>query len=339
MHILLRVLAGIAGALLLYVAFFLYEDEEARIQNRLEQIWKRINALQSSAMSKEVAFLQGVTRTTSGILDRFLGQKFLSAQSITVSLAFSAGSTLSFLKTPAFLIAVPFFIYGSLPALSTVESPILRVLRPFTNGRLYLGLIILLLGAVTFLFHSVSALLVVLAIFGGGLVTDVLFIILFRWVLAKIAGLRSFWTITVCFIAVTATVILMMAPLLALLAFRPGTFEELMQWLAQYCRRHLFYYHYLVLPTLRAAQAWFLISMSNLVDALCLVLLIVIMLLLLAHRLIWPLIKRSIYAANRKQLIENTKLLGALGVALLIFAFPHNRYVQWITRYVPFLRS
>ena len=66
MQIVLRIIAGLAGALLLYVAFFLYEDEEARIQNRLEQIWKRIDALQSSAMSKEVAFLQGATRTQRG---------------------------------------------------------------------------------------------------------------------------------------------------------------------------------------------------------------------------------------------------------------------------------
>ena len=41
LHILLRILAGIGGSLLLYVAFFLYEDEEARIQKRLEQIWRR----------------------------------------------------------------------------------------------------------------------------------------------------------------------------------------------------------------------------------------------------------------------------------------------------------
>src|ERR1017187_811850 len=102
LHILLRILAGIAGALLLYVAFFLYEDEEARIQNRLEQIWKRIDALQSSAMSKEVAFLQGVTRTTSAILDRLLGHKLLSAQSIAVSMAFSLASfyvCLAYLKS------------------------------------------------------------------------------------------------------------------------------------------------------------------------------------------------------------------------------------------------
>jgi hypothetical protein len=92
LHILLRVLAGIAGALLLYVAFFLYEDEEARMQNRLEEIWVRIDDLQGSAMSKELAFLQGVTRTTSAILDRLLGHRFLSLQSIAVSMAFSLAS-------------------------------------------------------------------------------------------------------------------------------------------------------------------------------------------------------------------------------------------------------
>ena len=89
LHILLRILAGIAGALLLYVALFLYEDEEARLQNRLDQIWQKINALQSSAMSREVAFLQGVTRTTSAVLDRLLGRELLSIQSIAVSMTFS----------------------------------------------------------------------------------------------------------------------------------------------------------------------------------------------------------------------------------------------------------
>lgn len=65
LHILLRILAGIAGALLLYVAFFLYEDEEARIQNRLEQIWGRIKALQTNALSKEAAFIQQSTSTAN----------------------------------------------------------------------------------------------------------------------------------------------------------------------------------------------------------------------------------------------------------------------------------
>src|SRR5262249_27370333 len=66
------------------------------------------------------------------------------------------------------------------------------------------------------------------------------------------------------------------------------------------------------------------VFMTNLLDALCLFVLVVVMTTLLAHRLMWPLIKRPIYAANRKQLIKNTKLLGALGAVLLRFAFPRN---------------
>src|SRR5271165_1487057 len=155
LHILLRILAGIAGTLLLYVAFFLYEDEEARIQNRLEQIWRRIDALQSSAMSREGAFLQGVTRTTSAILDRLLGHKLLSAQSIAVSMAFSLASfcvwdasviielstrTRAVVMFCALLLAV----LASLPAFVAADAPRLRVFRPGLENRSYhFGLMIL----------------------------------------------------------------------------------------------------------------------------------------------------------------------------------------------------
>jgi len=81
------------------------------------------------------------------------------------------------------------------------------------------------------------------------------------------------------------------------------------------------------------------VSMTNLVDALCLLLLITVMTLLLANRLVWPLIKRPIYAANRKGLIKNTKLLGALGTMLLLYAFPNNPVVKWITHFLPNLKG
>jgi hypothetical protein len=81
------------------------------------------------------------------------------------------------------------------------------------------------------------------------------------------------------------------------------------------------------------------ISMTNFVDGLCLLLLLAVMALLLAHRLIWPLIKRPVYAANRKQLIKNTKFLGWLGTALLLYAFPNNPVVKWITHFLPNLKG
>ena len=71
------------------MAFFLYEDEEQRLQNRLEDVWKRINALQGVALTREAAFLQGVVRTTSALLDRFFGPYLVSPQSIYVSTVLS----------------------------------------------------------------------------------------------------------------------------------------------------------------------------------------------------------------------------------------------------------
>ena len=345
LHILLRILAGIAGALLLYVAFFLYEDEEARLQNRLEQIWKRINALQSSAMSKEVAFLQGATRTTSAILDRLLGHKLVSAESIAVSFCFSGGSLyfgLLALEPEVFrghawavfvviLVALFLFIMGS--RIQKVREDSAEVREDSAKVRdpgfirvgcleLMIALVILLLGLssmVEFFWEKPLRILGVL-MWSVSICIDIYFIVFFRWVLKKIAGFVSLWTIIYCFVAVSAMAVLLGGPAFA--AMLPS-----------------FRHRYLGPPSNSLLWLICYISTTNLVDTFCLLLLMLIMVLLLTHRLIWPLIKRPIYAANRKQLIKNTKLLGALGTMLLLYAFPNNPVVKWITQYVPFLRS
>jgi hypothetical protein len=61
--------------------------------------------------------------------------------------------------------------------------------------------------------------------------------------------------------------------------------------------------------------------------------------MLVVHRLLWPVVKRPIYAANRKQLIKNSKLLGGLGTMLLLYAFPSNPVVKWITHFLPTLKG
>jgi hypothetical protein len=80
------------------------------------------------------------------------------------------------------------------------------------------------------------------------------------------------------------------------------------------------------------------VSMTNFVDALCLLLSLVIMLLQLAHRPTWPLTKRPTYAANRKQIIQNTDLLGAVGTMLILYAFPNRPVIQHITQFLPKLK-
>src|SRR5271166_1173535 len=90
LHILLRILAGIAGAVLLY------EDEEARIQNRLDALWSGIDKLHKHSLSWESAFLQTVSRICTQLLDRIFGTKIFSLQSTAVVFVASCVSFIFF---------------------------------------------------------------------------------------------------------------------------------------------------------------------------------------------------------------------------------------------------
>lgn len=346
LHILLRILAGIAGALLLYVAFFLYEDEEARIQNRLEEIWKRIDALQTRAMSKEAAFMHGVTRITSAILDRLLGHKLLSTQSIAVSMAYSLASLLIWVafdqppvqpshKIMAISCALLVAVIGTVPAIVTSDINTLKVFQSINNSLYHIWVMFLVLVLPIIASDSLLTIkeprpldepsfvyglarptfITVWLAIALGIVIDIFFITFFRAMLRKIAELSSNIGAVVSFlVAVSIVVVLIIGPAIALTTSPLFLENDLLFIVGFACA-------------------------TNFVDALCLLLLLSIMLLLLAHRLVWPLIKRPIYAANRKQLIKNSKLLGALGTGLLIYAFPHSRLVEWLTKHVPFLRA
>jgi hypothetical protein len=156
-----------------------------------------------------------------------------------------------------------------------------------------------------------------------GIMTDIVFIMFFRWTLTIIARISSAKTIILCFILLNLVTAVLIGPAILIYRFfgqvflhagRPTTSEML-------------------------TFGLYMFSMTNFLDALCLLLVIVVMLLLLAHRLLWPLIKRPIYAANRKQLIKNTKLLGTLGAMLLLYAFPNNPVVKLVTHFLPNLKG
>lgn len=56
-----HLLIGLIGTVLLYVALFLHETEEGKIQNRLEKLWVDIDDLSKAALSRQAAFLQRVS--------------------------------------------------------------------------------------------------------------------------------------------------------------------------------------------------------------------------------------------------------------------------------------
>src|SRR5438105_2084588 len=87
----LRVLAALAGGVLIYASLFLYENEHGALQNRLE-VWRvRLAEESRHVPGRQTAFMRGVARLTGAGFDRLFGARLLSwsaaATSVCVSLA------------------------------------------------------------------------------------------------------------------------------------------------------------------------------------------------------------------------------------------------------------
>lgn len=92
----LQILAVAAGLALLYMAGFLYEDTEGRLQNRLEEWWIRLDDLHHLALARHVAFMRVVGEWSDLVLNRIFGTALLSGRAFTVSAGLSLASVFLF---------------------------------------------------------------------------------------------------------------------------------------------------------------------------------------------------------------------------------------------------
>src|SRR6266700_6033802 len=93
--VLLRIAFALLGSGVL-LTLFLREDEEGRIQNRLEELWIRIDDAQSAALSRQAAFVAEIARVVTRILDRIFGERLFSAHAASVSAFYGLASSILF---------------------------------------------------------------------------------------------------------------------------------------------------------------------------------------------------------------------------------------------------
>jgi len=96
LHTSLRIVAGLAGGLSLYAALFLYEDEQGRIQNKLEEWWVKLRDQEDSAISRHAAFMRAVARLATHGFDRVFGERVFSFRALWVSGWYSLASYILF---------------------------------------------------------------------------------------------------------------------------------------------------------------------------------------------------------------------------------------------------
>jgi hypothetical protein len=310
-----HLLIGLIGTVLLYLALFLHETEEGKIQNRLEKLWVDIDDLSKAALSRQAAFLQRVSGMANSALNKLFGAQLISAAAVAASLCLSVAS-FCFM----YLGRSRFFGFEEDPSdayyLGIGIISLLVGLLPVPWRFLVFPWVFILTVSIFYLggwrISSVYDSLQFFAVLIGGFLSDVLFIALSRWCLRKGSELKNGWQI-VSLVTLNACIgLVLIGPLLldTLLTIKKS---RIVGWI----------YDTLVF-----------VSASNGVTGAISLLFVLLALVALAHLFVWPLLERPMYSLQRFGVARNPKLLAAASVMCLVFAWPHSPLIQVITKLV-----
>ena len=298
-----RLLAAVNGCVCFYLAVFMYEVEEGQWNNRLEDLWVRIDDLSKATEQRSIAIINRIAGTLSKGADWVFGHKLLSLRTVAASLNLSlfalttgllilsvsmGGPSLWAFVTLAVLagsIALPAFhprIWTYFLALAPMALVFVRILTDKPSNKSFTTT------------HALEAL--VLSIFYS-LFSDILAIAIIRRLFKSMSS-----TITV-FRMVLWVIALLLVPL----ALIP-------------------------LPLISMAISWtlwghgpvaelsglggFMGLAFNLSTYLYCFAPMFLLIIAVTHRVVWPTVSRLVYSLHRFKLVSNKKLLIATGCLL-----------------------
>jgi hypothetical protein len=317
----LRILAVPTGCLTYYIAFFMYENEEGKWQNRMENLWVTIHDREEITGSKLLAFFNKISVVVTQGFDWIFGPRLFSLRAVGVSTSYSlAGLFLSGFFAFTILLWMNNPLDAPLPeelvkhwrlveavCLLTIAFFSLLALLPSLSpsrwfGRLSLfpafffgiGLLLALIERRhTWRIATVSAALLVSFLADIFLVALVRFTV--RWILAKTSVSR---------IALAVLIQLGVIILITLAPFTIGTG---------------------LIETFGPRPAFIgvmMVALLNTFAGLISFLFVLVLFFALLHKIIWPVLGRLFYPLARYQLVRNSKIMAGIGTACFIFAFP-----------------
>jgi hypothetical protein len=326
----LRWLAILVAALLLYVAAFLREDEEGALQNRLERLWLVIDDLSRGAISRHTAFLQQTAGAALRALDCLLGKRLLSFQSAGVSACLSMASislaavtadAIFHLQSP-YAKWVGFVLYisaGYAPTtvmLSHSHRVVLGVVLvvaaccPLFTSRLrsvpsVMAVTMFVVATSYYIADSGESIALADALFFAlalvcGIAADLLFVTFVRATLAfvqKATAVRI--TITVVAHAVVATFLT-----IGLIALHGWHVE--IDFNVPYVESY--YVSWRRLAAMVASSDLFVLPVA--------MLFVFVAITLLLHRLLWPVLSRPLYSVQRYGIFAHRRVLAAAALLL-----------------------
>jgi hypothetical protein len=328
---------------LVYLAF-LYEDEEGRIQDhiqdRMGDIWIRLDDARASSLSWVAAFMKGTAKLGIWIIDSIFGAKPVSFRLLGTSYCLSLASVNMFLfftpqprvqwpylTTPLhpmhLLLAFCFLYIGLTPALFS---------NRWVISLWYCCLLWSTVGFLDFVHYLSSKGNPQLAFgmlgFAGtwfcmSFLCDVLWIFFARWVLRRVlfalGSAQVYWTV----LAACILLAIMLAALPAVIGLGFLTLGEGL--------------HILSTGLLFAGVAMIFTFVLNGVSLLTCFAALLFACLMLLNRFLWPLLQRPLYLLQRYGFIKNKKALWGTGIALLLLPQPQTMLAlsRWLLDRIP----
>jgi hypothetical protein len=319
-----KAIALLVGAPTFYVSLFLHEDEEGKLQDRIEEFWSSVYDRQKLTGGRSTALFNKVAGAVTHVFDRILGPKLVSVQMIGVSsscafaclfsivgliftfllhrlraspslptnLPVNIGAGLFLASAFCLVLGLVLFVIAALPSVS--PSRFTRIMSVLPALIFIFSLIQLVRRHLPF--HENLGLLAALLI---STLSDIGLLILvrqlIRWISEEVRPLK----ICVAILAQIVTVVLVV-------------------WAPIEISGHLAVrYGWKLFPELLGAIGVFNVFTAIAASAFMLTLLVVLL-----HRMFWPIIERLLYPMARYRIVRNHKAMATLGAACVVVAFP-----------------
>jgi hypothetical protein len=310
-----RCLYFVVGALLLYAAVFMYEGETSRLENKIELFWIEISERALIVGSKTVAFINAVASLDTRVLNRIFGNKLFSLRLVGMSTTLSSSVSLLILAvSDRGSSANVFFYRASLIAgvaglaicmLSVVVRSTLAVIPTLIPLALTLFFVCARIvslfservASATYASRDHWSVPVNIALLAS-LLSDIYASVIIRRsirFLAEATTTRRVWR-----------AILLQVLWASIFVLLPGLVAIMWWW------KH---------PHTAVGETLFLISFLNISTALLSVAFAVSLGLVLAHKLLWPILERLLYPLARWPILRNRKLLVGLSCLCFVQAF------------------
>lgn len=322
----LRLLAVPIGLMFFYTCF-LYEDEEGRLQNRIEDVWVTINDNAKISGDKTSVLFGKVAGLVTRVFDRVLGKRLFSFQLVGVSS--SAAFAALFLALGVGCLGLFYLIF--LGGASLSEAVVKAVAGVFMLGlaALFIGLLCFGLAAMPSLWPSpwcVGLSLIPISLFSYGVIrlmlihapfdiqmemftaalivsvlSDVFLLAVVRLTVRRVSAQTNAFNITTAILVQTAIIVL----------FVVGPFQTGLHLITKAGNK----------PTGPAMFAIY-VAVFNAFTGISCCLFIFLLLFLLLHKSIWPIFSRLFYPLARYRVILRHGLMASIGGVCILFAVP-----------------